>query len=505
MRPQKSAPGVMPRTITLVRAISLIMGSIIGTGIFMAPKTIIREVGSIGWAFIIWVLCGLFALFGGLAYLEIGLMLKKSGAEYTYLRYVFGDGIGYVLSFLNMMVLRPISACIMGFTFSEYILSIFTDDNSHTMNLIFAIILIWSVSLLNMYSTTMSLKCQTLFLWCKLLLSFFIIIAGLYALIFQHKTENFQNVWQGSTITATSIAKAVYGGLWPYDAWNNLNFMIEEIQQPEKNMKNAIMISLPGVIVIYLLINISYFTFLSADEIKANSAIAAYFGGKAFYGFINQLTPILVAISALGAFNGMVLSTSRFAMVAGRDGNLPKWYSLISIKYQTPITSLFIQCLLSSLYLLPRNASFHTLLDLFAFAQLFVYALTFACVIILRKREPHADRPFKIWLPIVYGLSIFGFVNTLVPLFIEPRFEYMYVIFLVVLSIGLYKILIVQEVSWISKFNLRFEKYLCEKFNLCSQSGSGISEDKVEYSRLMDEDSDTGTSGKSGSYYDGKV
>ena len=465
----------MPRTITLLRAISLIMGSIIGTGIFMSPKTIVSEVGSIGWALIIWIFTGLFALFGGIAYLELGLMMKKSGAEYTYLQYTFGSWIGYILAFVNMLVLRPISACIMAFTFSEYVISIFTGgsglgEQSHFMNICFALLLLWGVSLINMYSTTISLKAQTLFLYSKLMLAAFIIFAGMKAIFVDGKIDNFTNgnggIWAGSTITSSSIAKAVFAGLWPYDAWNNLNFMIEEIQNPEKNMKNAILISLPGVIVIYLLINVSYFTFLTTFEIKESAAIAVFFGEKAFYDWINVLTPFLVAISALGAFNGMVLSTSRFAMVAGRDGNLPSWYSLISFDYKTPISSLFIQCFLSSIYLLPKNASFHTLLDVFAFAQLFVYGLTFSSLIILRSREPNNDRPFKIYLPIAYFLAIFSFFNVFIPLFLSPRWEYVWVIIMVFVAFCFYKILIVNEKKFITDFNVRFENYLCERFNL---------------------------------------
>ena len=103
----------LAKNITLLPAISLTIGTIIGTGIFMSPKTILLHVGSIGWSLILWVFCGIYALFGGLSYLELGLMIKKSGGEYAYLSYSFGRLIGYVLVIINLLVLRPLSACLV--------------------------------------------------------------------------------------------------------------------------------------------------------------------------------------------------------------------------------------------------------------------------------------------------------------------------------------------------------------------------------------------------------
>lgn len=186
----------LPKTVDFFSGISVTIGTIIGTGIFMSPKTIIENVNSIGVSLIIWILCGIYALCGGLSYLELGLMIKKSGAEYSYLTYTFGNIMGYLLIFINFFILRPVSASIVAITFSNYITSNYhnffnsqshnessilgssaslsesslssnsSDENfetseyeaSHMTKLMFSLGLVWSSCMVNIVSTKLTLR-----------------------------------------------------------------------------------------------------------------------------------------------------------------------------------------------------------------------------------------------------------------------------------------------------------------------------------------------------------
>ena len=158
-----SNPKSLPQTITLMPAVAIIIGTIIGTGIFKSPHTIVKEVNSVGMTLVVWVLCGILSQFAALCYLELGLMLKKSGGEYTYLQHTFGNRISYVLAVLYSLVTRPVGSALVAITFADYITADYFTDSGHWVTVAFSLFLIWTTTLVNCYSTTLALKLQQVY------------------------------------------------------------------------------------------------------------------------------------------------------------------------------------------------------------------------------------------------------------------------------------------------------------------------------------------------------
>ena len=474
----------LPKTVTLLPAISITIGTIIGTGIFMSPKTIIENVGSIGWSIVIWICCGLYALSGGLSYLELGLMIKKSGGEYAYLTYTFGNSVGYVLIFINLFIKGPAGAGIVALTFADYITSSYQkydlDGNpdtiheaNHISKVLFALSLIWGAAIVNMYSTRAGLKLQTVFFYLKLTLCGIIIFSGLIGLIKKkgddiHLSLSREIMWRNSTVNPSSLALAFYGGLWPYEGWNSLNYMTEEVVTPERTMSLSIIISVVSVTLLYVLINLSYFVFLTVEQVKRATAVAVTFGEAAFnnHTLLQVFIPVFVFLSAAGTFNGTLLCSSRLLMVAGRDGTLPSWFSLASKTQNTPVISIFCNSLLTSLYILPSSANFDSLVSLFGFTNLVFYGTTYLAVAWLRKLEPIRSRPFKVWLIVPILMAVVSYSMVLIPLFHSPKFEYFYVLGFFILAIICYYLLFYRGIPSITVMNSRFENFLVKKFNL---------------------------------------
>ncbi|XP_053403077.1 b(0,+)-type amino acid transporter 1-like [Mercenaria mercenaria] len=261
-------------------ALSFVMGAIIGSGIFISTKGALQNSGSIGLCLFIWALCGILSIILGLVYAELGVMLPKSGGDYTIIK----TGIGRVPAFLvswTESIVSPGGSTVQALVFADYVCApIFGKcgaPNSIRKSIAAAELLILAIT--NTISVRLVSSMQGLFTVLKVMVLVIIIVGGFVSL-FEGKTENFNDAFQGSTNDVTSISLAIYSCMWAYGGYTNLNEIAEELIQPKKNIPRAIVLSMTFITMIYMCTNVSYFTILSKSEFLSVSAVAYSWGEK---------------------------------------------------------------------------------------------------------------------------------------------------------------------------------------------------------------------------------
>ena len=369
----------LKREISLITAIALV-GSIIGSGIFMTPGIILKEVGSVGAMFLIWVLAAIIALACSLSYIELALCIRESGGEYAYNLRAFGDMVGYLTAWSTVIISKPGSMLLVSYTCSEYFIKLFyplpCEPSDHLMKML-TVVIIFIVTIINILSVKLSNAIMRWLFYAKVLVLVICSLTGLILLAQGGKyTQNFklENSFQNSSTSWTSYSVALYSGMWNFEGWNQLSTVTEELKNPDRNFPIAVWTGIPMVAVIYILVNAAYLTVMTPTEIMTGSSVAVTFAYRTL-GVFSWIVPVGVVISTLGTATGNMFTSSRISNVASRRSHLPKVMSYIDTIRYTPSLAILVNCLLSCLFVLPDSSSFSTVLDYFSFTSWIFYGL----------------------------------------------------------------------------------------------------------------------------------
>ncbi|KAL7016448.1 hypothetical protein ACKWTF_010030 [Chironomus riparius] len=388
-------------------------------------------------ALVVWVISGLFSMVGAYCYSELGTMIKKSGADYAYIMTTFGPFMAFLRLWVECMIVRPCSQAIVALTFSVYVLKpIFPEcDPPESVSRMLAMCCILLLTFVNCYSVKMATRVQDYFTYAKLLALFIIIAFGMYLLAL----GNVQYFTFDDTKTeVTSLALSFYSGLFAYNGWNYLNFIIEELKDPVKNLPRAIAISCTLVTVVYVFTNVSFYTILSPSEVLGSEAVAVTFADKAF-GMFAWTIPLFVAMSTFGAVNGILLTSSRLFYAGAVEGQMPEILTMIQVQKFTPTPAVLAISLLSMMYLFVRDI--YALINYVGFATWLSIGVSVLCLPVLRYTQPDLVRPIRVNLfwPILYLLATV-FV-TVVPMYASP-YETGYGCLMILTSVPVYFIFI---------------------------------------------------------------
>ncbi|KAH0542403.1 hypothetical protein FGG08_003158 [Glutinoglossum americanum] len=434
------------KSLTYLNGLSLVVGLIIGSGIFASPSQVNSNAGSPGASLIVWVVAGVLTWTGAASYAELGGAIPLNGGAQIYLAKIFGELAGFLYTWCAVFVLKPGGAAIISIIFGEYIVNAFASSKFEKEDLpgaflskAVALTGLCLVTLLNCLSTKLGTRMGDIFMFFKFVALLGVAITGIVVAVTGFTWKGDANhEWkekgwfEGTNKDVSSWAVAMYGGLWAFDGWDNVNFVIGEMRNPGRDLPLVIHTAMPLVIASYVLANIAYFFVLPSDVIAASNTVAVQFGAKVFGPIGALVLALAVAASCFGALNATTFTSSRLVYAAGKEGYLPSIFSRIGISGEassggrirtrswiakrisrflgddesglgfTPIYAMILNSALTSGYIFVGE--FSTLLTFYGVAGYTFYFLTVLGLIVLRVREPHLERPYRTWIstPIIF-------------------------------------------------------------------------------------------------------
>lgn len=444
----------LKRSLGLVDATSLVAGSMIGSGIFIVTSAMARDIGSAAWLLLIWVVTGVITVAAALSYGELAGMMPNAGGQFVYIQRAYGRLVSFLYGWTVFSVIQTGVIAAIAVTFANYsaIFFPFLDTKLYqsgsfiiAYKQVLAVMSIFLLTYINTKGIENGKWIQLILTAAKLIALFALIILGIYVGI-QRDTlfVNFDTMWDayktvqhpdGSVTVTKLVGTAILGAatatmvnsLFSSDAWNNVTFIAGEIKEPKKNIPRSLMLGTLIVTVVYVLANVSYLAllplqgnpvgedalakgimFASNDRVGA-AAASVIMGSTGVF-----LMSALIMISTFGCNSGLILSGGRLFYAMAQQGLFFKKAMQLN-KHQVPAKALWLQCVWASV--LCVSGKFGDLLTYATFASLLFYILTILGVFILRKKEPHAARPYKAFgypiVPALYIIVALGISGTL--------------------------------------------------------------------------------------------
>ncbi|XP_078582489.1 large neutral amino acids transporter small subunit 1-like [Branchiostoma floridae x Branchiostoma japonicum] len=398
----------MKRELTLTNGVATTLSIIIGSGIFLSPKGVLRATGSVGLSLIVWSLSGLLSLLGALCYVEIGTTIPKSGGTYTYLHEIFGPWVAFVRIWQNFIIGGPCATAVVSITAAQYMLyPFFTPCPAPYLAVrLVAALCLGLVGFANCYSVRLAAQLNNVLTFLKVgALGIIVVFGGIQ--LAKGNTVNFEpdNVFDGTTSNVGDAMVSFYSALWAYSGWQTLNTMTEELKDPTRNLVQSIAISMPLVTIIFVLTNIAYFTAMTPAEMLASDAVAVTFADR-LLGSMSWVIPVAVAVSTFATLLTNTLAFSSYFlfffhrpwMVAAREGTLPRILSMIQVDRLTPAPAVILRVLFSLLMLIPDDV--YKVLNLMGFVSWLGLAVTVSGMLWWRYKKPDLPRPIKLNLAI---------------------------------------------------------------------------------------------------------
>lgn len=428
-------------TLGLPAAISMVIGIIIGSGIFMKPATMAGQLGSPELLIAVWIGAGIITLCGALSNAEVAAMMPETGGQYVFYRHMYGDFFAYLYGWSAFAVFNTAGTASVAYVLSTYVEyfvqlprldvlherwidiyipfvgHIFPFENAGVKGLTILILLL--LTYINYRSTAFSGRLMVVFTSLKVVAILLVIGAILFSA--SGSVHHFISpagqgaAWGWATVAA--VVAALSGAFWAYDGWNNLSFVAGEIRDPQRNIPRSLAIGVTICILIYVLINLAYLYVLPIDQMARSGMVASDASRVVFGSIGGGLVALLVILSTLGSAQGNVLSVARITFAMAGEKYFFSTAGKVHPRFRTPANALWIHGTWSSLLVL--SGTFDMLTDMVIFTSWFFYGMMALGVLVLRRKWPHHERPYKVWgypyLPLVYGIfTLFFLVITLV-------------------------------------------------------------------------------------------
>ncbi len=424
----KTTPHDLPRVLSASNAMAIVVGIIIGSGIFLVPREMMAAVGSSGMVYAVWIAGGLLSLFGAMSYAEVAAMKPRVGGEYAFLLDAYGPMTAFLYTWTWTTIAKPatiatIAAGLMRVLGTFSALSFLTREAFlHLLwSQVLAIAATWLITGLNIVSTLESANVQTVLTWLKVLM--ILIIAGFCFTSLKHGSwHNFATGFTGARGGFAGFMIALTAALWAYDGWSDVTQMAGEVKNPQRSLPLALVGGVAIVGALYMLTNAAVQYILPAAAIAGAERPAADALRLVAGNLGAALVSVGMAVSIAATFVGSSLSGARVPFAAARDRLFPSVLARIHPLFQTPWASLVMQAAISSLLLLAIG-KFQALFSLAIFSEWAFYALTAATVFVFRVREPETPRPYRVTgYPMVPALFIAAALVLLVFSFMDqPR------------------------------------------------------------------------------------
>ncbi|XP_048237481.1 b(0,+)-type amino acid transporter 1-like [Haliotis rufescens] len=449
----------LKREIGLFSGIAFVVGSIIGSGIFITPQGVLRNTGSVGLCMVVWSSGALLSLLGSLTFTELTSVTRTSGGEYAVLLKTFGPIPAFMFVWSIEIARNPASRAVQTLTFAEYLSSFLELCGSPVLpKRLVAICVLFVLSFTTSYSVKLSARIQVFFTIAKLGALVVIIIGGLVS-IGQGTLSDLPTGFDGSVTSVSNIALAYYSVMFAYGGWNNVNFLIEEVKNPQRNGPLSSIIGVAVVGVVYILTNVSYLAVMTREELYQSSAVAQTWGDRVL-GSYSWIIPIAVMMSVYGSSNGGIGTASRIQFAAARDGNWWEFLSFVNVKRLTPMPAIICHVLIAAFMVL--QGSITSLITFLSFTSWVFYCVCGLCCIVLRFKVK--DDPKRVKVPIIIPTIFMLWCLFLVvaPIVENPRVELLYAAIFVVGGLVIYFPLIYFDLKpkWFEKIEMYLQLLL---------------------------------------------
>ena len=404
----------LKRVLSLLDATMINAGGIIGSGIFMVPAAVAMFTGSASLFFMVWIAGGIVSLFGALSVAELGAAMPRAGGQYVYLSEAYGPVWGYLYGWSAVAVINTASIAAVGVAFSEYLRFFFPITDVSIKGIAVATIVL--LTIINILDVKSGARFQNLFTISKLGAIFVIIILGL--VMEGGSNQNLSPFFSDQSFTELvgPLGLAMVSVLWTFDGWIFITYVAGEVKNPGRNIPLSLIFCMLIVVTIYLLLNyvLIYtlgFTGMNGSDLVVSDAASVFLGNKGA-----AIVTLIILISLIGANNGFVLTSARINYAMAKDKLFFYQASQIHPRFKSPANALIIQCVWASL--LTFTGTFNQLITYIIFASWIFYGMSAGAVIILRKKKPDMNRPYKTpaypWIPIIFiFFSIFLTINTI--------------------------------------------------------------------------------------------
>ena len=402
--------GELSRTIGLLDATVIVVGTVIGSAIFLVPNSVAQSLPSAVSILLVWTLTGVLSFFGALAFAELGAMMPDTGGQYVYLREAYGPLTGFVSGWALFLVIQTGSLATLAAGFAIY-LAYFIPLSTIGARLA-SVLLIAALTAVNYRGVRLGVGVQRVFTFLKLAGLTIIVASAFIAPRHATTTASISMPFSWSSFGVAMIAC-----LWAYEGWNSLSFVAGEVERPSRNIPLALGIGAAMLIAIYLTANVAYMRMLSVPEIAASSRVAAQSAEISIGPFGATLVALTILVSIIGSANGTTLTQARIYFAQARDGLFFPALGRVHPRFGTPYVAIAVQGVWASV--LAASGSYERLFSYVIFTAWIFYGLVALAVVVLRRRWPDRPRPYRMWgyplTPLLFAGVAFWFVaNTIV-------------------------------------------------------------------------------------------
>lgn len=410
-----AAPPALRRELNLFDAVAIVVGTTIGSGIFLLPSSIASDLNSLGAVLLVWVLGGMLTVFGALSLAELGSIYPGTGGLCTYLHYAYGPFTGFLYAWGLLFMIHSGSIAALAVGFGLYSGQIFPLSPFEQKLLSAACVLIFTaISCLGIRGGKLT---QNLIASAK--------VGGLAGIILLLCIKGSRpiHIFERTTDTGDSATFAARFGLalvavlFAYEGWHVVSFVAGEMKRPQRDLPRGLFCGTAVIMLIYLAANLGYYHLLSPAQIRGSTALAAFAVGVVLGPIAKTAISVLIVMSILGSINGLVLTGPRVYFAMARERVFPRAFGRINERHRTPMVALIVQGVWAAS--LAFSGSYQQLFTDVIFTAWIFYGLAVAAVLVLRRKQPQAERPFCVpgypWVSLLFCIAAIGVVlNTLI-------------------------------------------------------------------------------------------
>jgi APA family basic amino acid/polyamine antiporter len=430
----------LKRALGLYATTAIVIGSVVGSGIFASPSQMARDLPHAGMLLLVWLVTGILTLFGAFTQCELTGQMPKTGGLYEYFREIYGETIGFLYGWANFTIAGSGAIAAIAFIFASYFQDFVTLPHlspaleKYALHLpllgdIFpladlgtkavAACVVILLTTLNVRGVKVGATLQSFSTTAKILAILIIVVIAFAAGSHIGSTAN----WSHASAVGRSlggwgligaISLAMSGAFWSYDGWGNVAYIAGEVKEPSKTIPKAIVLGTLSFITLYMLVNLAYFYILPVEAVGAapNDRVASTMMTQVLGGGAGAFIAALIMLSTFDTTNSTILTNARVYFAMAAKGLFYPPAQRVHPKYQTPHVSLILQGGWSLVLLL--TGSFGLIADMYVFVNWLLYVLMAIGVFVLRKRHPQKERPFKVpgypWVPAIFVLFASGYV-----------------------------------------------------------------------------------------------